>query len=246
MLGRFSARDLWREGTEFVVHTAQLPGEAKERYDRFAALARDIIDAAEQFGKLDKSGRASRFGPKAALQAAAKRIQMQPAIEEAIRLAQAHIEQGHQAVLSVINVSEMDPNAGNIAAAINQINVREVIKTEEGFEDGGEIPEALIRRAELLEQAQALGTLPDPLEMVAEAFGADQVAFIVGASAGTRQLQAKEFQAGKRSVAVISAAGSTGISLDHRVRTKKGVGGRRVFIDVQYEWSASEAIQRYG
>lgn len=246
MLGRFSARDLWREGTEFQVHTATLPEEAKARYDTFAALARDIIDAASLFGKADKSGRSNRFGPKAALQAAAKRIQMQPALEEAIRLAHAGIADGYQVVLSVINVSEMDPNEGNIAAAINQINTREVEKSAEGFEDVGEIPEALVRRAELLEQAQSIGTLPDPIEMIGEAFGRDNVAFIVGASAGTRQAQAKEFQDGKRKVAVISAAGSTGISLDHRTWTKGGVRGRRLFIDVQYEWSASEAVQRYG
>lgn len=247
MLGRFSSRDLWRAGTDFVVHTATLPEVAKERYDKFAQLARDIIDASERFGRMDRSGRASRFGPKAALQAAAKRIQMQPALEEAIRIAQEHIATGHQAVLSVINVSEMDPNEGNIAAAINQINTRHVEGDQtNGFVDIGEIPEALIVRAELLEQAQALGTLPDPLTMISDAFGAERVAFVVGASAGTRAKQVQEFQAGTRDVAVISAAGSTGISLDHRVKTDTPAGGRRVFIDVQYEWSASEAIQRYG
>ena len=45
MQGRFSARDLWREGTEFIIHTYALTPEHTARYDAFAKLSRDIIDA---------------------------------------------------------------------------------------------------------------------------------------------------------------------------------------------------------
>jgi predicted RNA methylase len=245
--GKFSSRDLWREGTEFVVETRPLKIEHRSRYDKFARLARDIFDAHRQFGALDKSGRRSMFGPGASLQFAAKRLQMQPAIEEAIVIAQEHVAQGYQAVLSLINVNESDPQAGNIRAAIEQINTRQVDKTEDGeLVDVGDIPEALVRKAELLEQAAELGVLDNPIDLVAKAFGPDKVANIIGGAGKNRTLHAKEFQAGTRSVAVISAAGTTGINLDHRVNTGKGVGGRRVFIDVQYEWSATKAVQRYG
>ena len=115
-----------------------------------------------------------------------------------------------------------------------------------GFVDEGQIPEALVRRAELLEQAQELGVIPNPLDLITNAFGDDNVALIVGDNAKTRAIEAREFQEGTRQVAVISAAGATGISLDHRVFTAEGAKGRRVFLDVQYEWSATEAIQRYG
>jgi len=101
-------------------------------------------------------------------------------------------------------------------------------------------------KAELTERAQALGLFDNPLDLVRAAFGPEQVAFVVGDTGAQRQVQVKEFQAGLRRVAVISAAGATGISLDHRVELNAPARGRRVFIDVQYEWSATAAIQRYG
>jgi len=245
--GKFSSRDLWRKGTEFVVETRPLKSHHEERYDKFAALARDIFAAHRKFGKMDKSGARSMFGPGSALQNASKRLQMQPAIEEAIDIAKEHLAQGYQPVLSLINVNEADPEGGNLRAAIEQINTREVDKTEDGeIIDVGDIPEAIIAKSELLEQAKALGLLDNPLTMVTDAFGPDKVALIVGGTGKKRTIHAREFQEGKRPVAVISAAGTTGINLDHRVKTKGGAQGRRVFIDVQYEWSATKSIQRYG
>jgi hypothetical protein len=245
--GKFSSRDLWREGTEFVVDTRSMAPKHVTRYNGFAQLARDIMAAHKQFGAMDKSGQRSTFGPTSALQNAAKRFQMQPAIEEAIQIAKEHLAQGYQPVLSLINVNEADPESGNIRAAIEQINTREVDKTEDGdIVDIGDIPEAIIRKAELLEQAKELGVLDNPLDLVTDAFGEEKVALIVGDQGKLRSVHNKEFQAGKRPVAVISAAGTTGINLDHVVETPIGAKGRRVFIDVQYEWSASKAVQRYG
>lgn len=309
-LGRFSSRDLWRHGTEFVVQTEQADAEAVRRYDQFTQLARDIIAAATKFGKLNKAVRSGIGGVKSQLQFAAKRVQMQPSLEAAVRIAKEHVASGHQVVLSMINVSEFDAEHGNIAAAIGQINIHDISKAEDGtLVDNGEIPEALMVRAELLEQAAALGKLPSPITFIEEAFGPENVAFVVGGNANARDKHVAEFQAGQRALAVISAAGSTGISLDHRVETAPTVQvgarvttkignrqttatvkelvtlkggkrrarvsfhdedagrtmetyrdldqltltetgawakGRRVFIDVQFDWSATEAIQRYG
>lgn len=246
-LGRFSARDLWRQGTEFEVHTAHLATKHKAKYDEFAQLARDISAAVQKFGAYDRSGRRSRFGVAGMLQFAAKRVQMQPAIEEAVRLARRAVDQGYQPVLSLINVNEMNPEEGNIGAAIDQVNTRMIDRTDDGeIVDMGEIPESLIRIAELKEQAAALGVFENPLDLITQEFGEDHVAFVIGGAGRSRQAQVAEFQAGKRQVAVISAAGATGISIDHRVVVPGGEEGRRFFIDVQYEWSASEALQRYG
>ena len=245
MKGKFSSRDLWREGTEFSVVTKEMPKRHEQRYDQFAQLARDIIDAYRLWGQQDKSGASMKFGPTGSLQNAAKRIQMQPAIEAAITIAKEQVALGHQVVLSLINVAEMNPQEGNIAAAIEMINHREVSNNDGEIIDHGDIPEALIARAELLEQAEGLGTFDNPLDLITDAFGADQVALIVGGGKGRQKLVA-DFQAGKRQVAVISAAGTTGINLDHVLKVGTGAQGRRVFIDVQYEWSASTAIQRYG
>jgi predicted RNA methylase len=249
--GRFSSRDLWRDGTEFEIQTATLSPTHKKKYEQFVDLALDIFQSAYKWGLYDTSGRASRFGVAGQLQFAAKRIQMQPAIEEAIRVAKAYAVQGYQPVLSLINVTEMTGDKGNIAAAINKINARIIDKDPNdpngGTVDMGEIPEALIDRARLLDRARDLGVFDDPIEMVEEAFGKDQVALVIGDAGKSREVGVREFQQGKRAYAVISGAGTTGISLDHRVFTGKHPGrGRRVFIDVQYEWSATEAFQRYG
>lgn len=251
LLGRFSARDLWRHGQEFTVHEAKLEQRHIDTYNRFSALAQRIAMAAYRFGLLDKSGKSSRFGVTGQLQFAAKRIQMQPALEEAITVAKEKLAQGYQVVLSVINVTEMDPQKGNIAAAIEKINTRvkdvDPDDPDGGVIDQGEIPEAIIAREELLEAAKDIGHFPDPVEMVEEAFGKEKVALIIGSSGTQRRVAMKEFQEGKRTVAFLSQAGSTGINLDHRVLTNQKPGrGRRVFIDVQFEWSAREAIQRYG
>jgi C-terminal domain on Strawberry notch homologue len=251
MLGRFSARDLWRDGTEFSIHEAKLSDAHAKKYDQFVDLAQDIIETAAKYGTMDKSGRASRFGVTGLLQFAAKRIQMQPAIEEAIKLAQKEVATGHQVVLSLINVSEMNDERGHLTAAIDKINTRLVDADpddpEGGFQDLGEIPEAIVDQARLRDRVRDLGTFDDPLKLVEDAVGKDKVAFIVGGTGATRQGQVADFQAGKRDYAVLSAAGSTGINLDHRVFTNKlPARGRRVFIDVQYEWSATESLQRYG
>jgi SAM-dependent methyltransferase len=247
-LGRFSSRDLWREGTEFVVHTTQADNTSIARYDQFTQLARDIITAARKWGKKNKAARAGVGGVVSQLQFAAKRIQMQPALEEASRMAKEHLDQGYQVVLSIINVSGFDAEAGNVAAAIGQINIHDIDVTNDGeLIDNGEIPEALQARAELMEQSAELDKLPSPIEYLEEQLGPDNIAFIIGGNVRNRENHARQFQAGERTVAVISDAGSTGISLDHRVRTTKGPGfGRRVFIDVQFVWSATQAIQRYG
>lgn len=257
MLGRFSARDLWREGTEFSVQTAHLPEAHTKKYDQFVDLALDIIQTGARYGLLDKSGRSSRFGFTGQLQFAAKRIQAQPALEEALRVAQEYAAQGYQPVISLINVSEMDPEGGNISAAIDKINTR-VVDTDPddphgGFVDQGDIPEAIQDQARLRDKARDLGKFDDPIKMIETALGKDNVSLIIGDAGKHRSLGVRDFQSGKRTYAVISSAGTTGINLDHIVKTAPPAGhtgpwaeGRRLFIDVQYEWSATEAFQRYG
>ena len=244
-MGRFSSRDLWREGTEFVVQTETADATATRRYDDFTELSRDIIKAAEKFGKLNKAIRSGIGGVKSQLQFAAKRVQMQPSLEAAVRIAKEHIATGHQVVLVDDQcVGRFDAEQGNIAAAIHQrINIHDIDVTKDGeVIDNGEIPEAVQVRAELLEKAAALGKLPSPVTFIEDAFGGDNVAFVIGQPKG-REKHVKEFQDGERQVAVISAAGSTGISLDYRVETTGKAKGRRVFIDVQFDWSATEAIR---
>lgn len=251
MLGRFSARDLWRAGTTFEIHEFAMTPAQTKIYNQFADLAVDIVTMAQKYGLYDKSGRSSRFGVTGMLQFAAKRIQMQPALEEALRLAKKFHAEGYQPVLSIINVSEMSAERGHLLASIEKINTRMVDTDPDdpdgGLVDMGEIPEAVVDRARLLDRVRDLGSFSDPVEMIADALGQDKVAFIIGKEKAGRRKASAEFQSGKRPFAVISGAGSTGINLDQRIRTDVGPGhGKRVFLDVQYEWSAMEGLQRYG
>jgi strawberry notch-like protein/conjugative element/phage-associated large polyvalent protein len=251
MLGRFSARDLWRAGTTFEIHEFKLTDAHRQRYDQFVDLALDIYRTAYKYGLYDKTGKSSRFGVTGILQFAAKRIQMQPALEEAVRLAKQFAGEGYQPVLSIINVSEMTADRGHLIAAIDKINTRMVDDDpndpDAGPVDLGEIPEAVIDRARLLDRVRDLGAFPDPIQYIADALGPEKVAFIIGKEKSSRRKASAEFQTGDRTYAVISGAGSTGINLDQRIETPIAPGhGRRVFLDVQYEWSAMEGVQRYG
>ena len=251
MLGRFSARDLWRAGTTFEIHEFKLSPAQRKHYDQFVDLALDIYRTAYKYGLYDKSGKSSRFGVTGMLQFAAKRVQMQPALEEAVRLAKKLAGEGYQPVLSIINVTEMSAERGHLVAAIEKINTRMVDDDpddpEGGLTDMGEIPEAVIDRARLMDRVRDLGSLADPVDYIADELGRDKVAFIIGKEKSSRRKASAEFQSGQRTYAVISGAGSTGINLDQRLKTPLGPGhGRRVFLDVQYEWSAMEGVQRYG
>jgi hypothetical protein len=105
----------------------------------------------------------------------------------------------------------------------------------------------MVDKARLMDRVRDLGSFADPVDYIAEELGREKVAFIIGKEKASRRKASAEFQSGQRTYAVISSAGSTGINLDQRVKTALGPGhGRRVFLDVQYEWSAREALQRYG
>jgi hypothetical protein len=251
ILGRFSARDLWRQGTTFEIHEFALTPEQRKRYDQFVDLALDIYRTAYTYGLYDKTGKSSRFGVTGMLQFAAKRIQMQPALEEAVRLAKQLAGDGYQPVLSIINVSEMTADKGHLLAAVEKINTRLVDTDPDdpdaGPVDQGEIPEAVIDRARLLDRIRDLGAFSDPVQYIADELGREKVAFIIGKEKASRRQASAEFQTGARTYAVISGAGTTGINLDQRIETPIPPGhGRRVFLDVQYEWSAMEGVQRYG
>jgi GH24 family phage-related lysozyme (muramidase) len=278
MLGRMSARDLWREGTEFQVHQLRLPEHHGEMLNRLGTLARDVLDAVERFAALDQKNGGKNKGQSlmramGMLQFAAKRFALQPTMEEAIKVAQEAMKKGFQPVIRVINVGRLGaqedvdvdgqgkddaqyyniPLGGHLKAAIDAINTREVVLNRKGdIIKDEEHPGARQYVDALIERAKAF-TMEAPLDMLEKAVGKENVAVKIGSMSEAMKQTVKDFQRGLRQVLLISAAGSTGINLDHRVVTDapaghegKWEGGRRMFINAQFDWSATEEMQAIG
>jgi len=120
----------------------------------------------------------------------------------------------------------------------------------------------LRKQEELLAQIADMSLPTNPLDALIEHFGAGRVAEITGRTRrmengkyvrrkikGVKQTQLNEhetelFQQGKKRIAIISGAGSTGISL-HADLTKKNQQ-RRVFYAFQLSWSADTQMQSFG
>jgi predicted RNA methylase len=118
------------------------------------------------------------------------------------------------------------------------------------------------RQQELLDKVADLDFPQNPLDALLSRFGADNVAEISGRShrfengryvrrkldgIPRRELNEYEtrlFQQGRKRLAVISGAGSTGISVHSDVAAKNQ--DRRVFYAFQLSWSADQQMQAFG
>jgi GH24 family phage-related lysozyme (muramidase) len=274
IMGRMSARDLWREGTEFQIHKAQLPEKHKRQRDEFSRLAHDILDSVVEFAQMNQRARPGDAIKTASsmVQFAAKRFALEASMEEAINVAKDAVAKGYQPVIRVLNVGRVGkykdenddikdeddamydiPLGGHFAAAIEAINTKDVEIDDQGNDvRSDEIPEALVRKGELRERARKFA-LRAPLDMLNTAFGEHRVAVKIGSMSKAMTQTVRDFQAGRRDVLLISAAGSTGVNLDHRVmidppkgHTGEWRGGRRMFINAQFDWSATEEMQAIG
>src|SRR5690606_20376008 len=254
--GHHISRDLWRGGIEFSVEEIDLLGDspearaARERYNEAAALVRDIAMAARRFGRMNKRDKTGGL-ERSQIQAYMKQLLFELRLPRVLELAGEALEEGKQVVISVHSVAgdEVDDDVGTLntrlESAINAINTQHVERVGTGeaaeYVDLGEIPEAIAVRAELLDRLSRLPPLSDPIKVIEDAFGAKNVAAITGrATPKKRAKLMAEFQAGKRTVAIISKAGKVGISL-HDVN-----GRRRRMIVADYEWSADLFKQELG
>lgn len=239
-LGRMSARDLWREGTEFRVHPGTLTAGEQHRYQLFTKISGDIIALLRKH----KLGGNAVMHINGQLTLAAQRMQVDARLRRGIEVAKGYVESGHQVVFSVMHVNETDPAiGGNLHAAIRMIPDTKKIN---GIDVP--LPEVMEAKERLFEEAAKLGKFAAPAQVLKDAFGESQVAELVGAMTKDQIQSVRDFQAGKRGVILISAAGSTGVNLQQRflVEDRQGAQGRRVFVPVQHEWNAMNEIQRYG
>jgi len=254
MQRHFGSRELWRGGAEFEAVELALSPEDKASYDRMRELARDATVAFMKYNQ--KNAQRRVFSNRAWVQAYLKRAQFHFKLPHIIDRAEADLKSGHQPVISIINVNETKEDEGNIFTAIQAINTEHVVKSQEaegGYEDLGEIPEAVAEKAELLERAKELGTLASPLKLIERRFGPAAVANVTGATSEGRSWTADRrmqdlaaFQSGKKSVLVLSQAGKVGISAHHVTPTPGPATGRRAYHLADYEWSAIMMYQELG
>ena len=118
------------------------------------------------------------------------------------------------------------------------------------------------RQQELLEKVADLDFPQNPLDALLARFGADNVAEISGRTyrfengkyvhrkidgiprRELNEFETRMFQQGRKRLAVISGAGSTGISVHADVAAKNQ--DRRVFYAFQLSWSADQQMQAFG
>ncbi|MHC4405433.1 MAG: strawberry notch C-terminal domain-containing protein, partial [Planctomycetota bacterium] len=112
--------------------------------------------------------------------------------------------------------------------------------------DGYPIPEAVRAKEALQAEVDEHFVIRNPVRALQEQFGAERVAMITGAEKpAERQQLLAEFQAGKRHILVITSAGAIGLDAHHIHDT--GPGNRqRVFVPLDYDWSATMLMQRLG
>ncbi|MGE0161346.1 MAG: strawberry notch C-terminal domain-containing protein [Gemmatimonadales bacterium] len=261
--GKYVSVDLWRGGVQFGVDEVDIMGDTAEaramraRYDQAAELVRDISLAARKFGRMNKKVKGGGL-ERSMIQGYMKQLLFELRMPRVLELADEALGQGKQVVISVHSVAgdaiqeegvaledtEIPPNK-RLESAINAINVQHVEKEGTGMEaeyiDLGEIPEALMARAQLLERLRALKPLQDPIRRMEDHFGQNKVAAITGRVPAKQRTQLMgQFQSGQRKVAIISPAGKIGISL-HDVN-----GAQRRMIVADYEWSADLFKQELG
>jgi predicted RNA methylase len=122
--------------------------------------------------------------------------------------------------------------------------------------------ENLRKQQELIDKVSEMDFPENPLDTLMNHFGPEKIAEISGRShrmehgqyvsrkiKGVKQsrlneFETKAFQGGKKRIAVISGAGSTGISLHADVNSKNKQ--RRVFYALQLSWSADQQMQSFG
>lgn len=246
MKGKFMGRDLWRE-PEFAAHEVPLDDDEKSEFDKAMNLLRDVRKTHYTWGAADKTS-GMKPDPTSLMQFAVKRILGHYRLKRAIKLGQEAVARGEQPVISLMYVNEDDPSGegktGFVHGSINTINTRQKEKDEDTGEavDMGEIPEAALAVAELKERARdEWPHLPDPIEMIRNAFPNHTVAAITGrTNAKDRKKIREQFQTGEAHVGVISSAGKTGISLHDKN------GKRRHLILSDYEWSSPKFMQELG
>ncbi|WP_428936922.1 LPD38 domain-containing protein [Fontivita pretiosa] len=251
----YASLDFWRGGFEFEMRQAKVSPELLEAYDAAADVLREAIQAYAKYRpqvnhpKWPNAKGTLSAPPRPDGQAIffMKRLLVQFRMAAAVEEAKASLARGEQVVFKVLGVSDtyLSGGTGNLSAVLDAIPTQRARKNNRGEIQAWEpIPGAAETVAELRARAATIlqaGKVESPLAQLLNEFGQSNVAAIVGDTPPAERVsQNAEFQSGKRRVAVISQAGTTGINLQDLG------GGRRHMIFLDLDWDAKEFKQSLG
>ncbi|RME33706.1 MAG: hypothetical protein D6794_11325, partial [Deltaproteobacteria bacterium] len=241
--GWYMSRDISRIGVTYDIRQVPLTDEDIAAFNKRVALYRDIQQAFDEFGPYNEGPKKMRamFGLNGYFQGDAKRALFHMRLQGMMDEIDSALSRGQKVVVSLISTGAVEEGGNFLRSAIDMINTQEVRDLGDGvYSDPTEIPEALLRRAELLERLQELGDMPSPIDVLKERYG-DKVGFVTGDVGKREREQVRRlFQNDALDIVVISQAGKTGINLHD-------VTGRQVHMIVaDYEWSATTFKQELG
>jgi hypothetical protein len=167
--GKFMSRELWRGELEYDIKLSPKAGEFfySDTYVQMVNLFQEIERNYKAFGRLSNSNKTGRsYGPNGNIQNFMRQLIGNVLMRDALDEATAYIDQGMKPVLSLNYISELDPDNGNLNAALNTISTRMVITDAEGkvvydpntgeVQLGAEIPEAIMEIERLRATGQEL------------------------------------------------------------------------------------------
>jgi hypothetical protein len=252
----YHSLDFWRGGFEFNMREAAVTPEQLALYDvmaenlnhaiRLYASARKLVNNSKWPHPKKKGQLWSPPRPDGQAIFFIKRLLVEYRLPAAIAEAQAALARGEQVVFKILGVSDthLTGQGGNLGAVLDAIPTQRAVKDAKGeIQKWEDQPDAIAALKAIRQQLAATGRdkSPSPLQKILDAFGEKNVAAIVGATSPKARIeQNAEFQSGKRKVAVISPAGTTGINL-------QDLGsGRRFMVVLDLDWDSKEFKQSLG
>ncbi len=242
--GNFISRDITRSGVEFDIKQLELSPEDKAWLDTRAALRKEIYDAYQSWSHYNaRQNKKARYGIMSDLQNDAKRSAFHTRMHRVVDQVKEALDAGEKVVVVTDFVGQVEEGRGGLRSAIDAINTHEVIGDDQtGYQDMGEMPEALLARLKLLGKLEELGRMDAPEIMLKDAFGGDRVIAITGEiPQKKRKAISNSFQQGDADIIMISGAGKTGINL-HDITGDKRV--RMIYSD--YDWKPEAFKQALG
>lgn len=233
--GSYLSRDINRAGVTFDVMEFPLQQADRKFLNDRVRFYRDVLTAFQ-----DQPG--NEFGPMSFIQNDAKRSLFHLRLTKIMPEIDKALANGEKVVLSVISVSGVEDKNPTLEAAIKTIGKETLVADPETGElSAGIPPEVLIVRNQLMERMKELGSMPNPIDVLAQRYG-DRFDSITGkiTNADMRRRIAQSFQHDDIDIVLISKAGKTGINL--HTLTDKPVH----MIVLDYEWEASTFKQELG
>lgn len=175
--GKYMARELWRGDLQYEIKLAEGAAEFfnSSLFTEAIDLFSQIESAYRRWGK--RTGASSlkkkNMGPNSMIQGLMRQLVGNILTRDALNSAEELIKQGYKPVLSINYKSDIDPEGGFLAGAINTISTREIVKDEHGnivYDPnnpdqavlGAAIPEAIIEVEKLLEKGRdVIGRIVD-------------------------------------------------------------------------------------